>query len=304
MARYGERTRPSRAVSEFGRVPAAGIGVVQGYGVATGGTSSSITDGGQNYTLLTFTSDGNLVVSTAGLFDCLLVGGGSGGGGSSGNQGFSGGAGGGGVFKTTVYLDATTYAVTVGAGGAGNTIGGSSSIAVTSTLATVGGLVATYGGQSFTFDNLGRIQQANPKGINGACGAGQGSTTIPNHGVGAGVSGLGFGGGASSNTGSYTGGGGGGGGAGAVGNAGSGNTAGNGGAGKDISTFLGQSAGTTYKGGGGGGGASGSGAVNGSAGAGNGASNSGGGGRGMPNATAVDSNANGFSGIVYVRFKI
>ena len=51
------------------------------YGTATGGASSStITVGGQSYTLLTFTSDGNLTVSAAGLFDVLLVAGGGGGG--------------------------------------------------------------------------------------------------------------------------------------------------------------------------------------------------------------------------------
>jgi hypothetical protein len=33
----------------------------------------------QNYTLLTFTSDDDLVVSTAGLFDVLMFGGGGGG---------------------------------------------------------------------------------------------------------------------------------------------------------------------------------------------------------------------------------
>jgi hypothetical protein len=43
------------------------------YGTATGGSSSSITVGADNYTLLTFTSDDNLVVSTAGLFDVLLA---------------------------------------------------------------------------------------------------------------------------------------------------------------------------------------------------------------------------------------
>jgi hypothetical protein len=39
------------------------------YGTATGGSSSSITVGGQNYTLLTFTSDATLTVTKAGLFD-------------------------------------------------------------------------------------------------------------------------------------------------------------------------------------------------------------------------------------------
>jgi len=54
------------------------------YGAATGGTSSSITVGGIAYTLLTFTTDANLVVSKTGLFDVLLVGGGGGGGGHAG----------------------------------------------------------------------------------------------------------------------------------------------------------------------------------------------------------------------------
>jgi hypothetical protein len=39
MSRYGQRTRvgDNRAVTGLGKAPAAGIGVVQGYGVATGG---------------------------------------------------------------------------------------------------------------------------------------------------------------------------------------------------------------------------------------------------------------------------
>ena len=57
------------------------------YGVATGTAASStaITVGGTAYTLLKFTSDSNLVVATAGLFDVLAIGGGSGGGGNGAN---------------------------------------------------------------------------------------------------------------------------------------------------------------------------------------------------------------------------
>jgi hypothetical protein len=57
------------------------------YGVATGGTSSSVTVGGVNYTLLTFTSSGTLTVTKAGLFDLMFFGGGAGGGGGGGNAG-------------------------------------------------------------------------------------------------------------------------------------------------------------------------------------------------------------------------
>lgn len=98
------------------------------YGVATGGTSASRTVGGVNYTVLTFSSDDNLVVSRAGLFDVLLIGGGGGGGGtSSGSYGYNGSGGGGGAgalvgfaATTTIYLPAATYSIDVGAGGAGN----------------------------------------------------------------------------------------------------------------------------------------------------------------------------------------
>ena len=67
------------------------------YGVATGGSSSSITVNSINYTLLSFTSDGNLVVSRAGLFDVLMFGGGGGGSagikGDKGDQGSTGATG-------------------------------------------------------------------------------------------------------------------------------------------------------------------------------------------------------------------
>ena len=65
------------------------------YGTATGGTSSSITVSSQAYTLLAFTSDANLTVTTAGLFDFLLIAGGGGGGGASGVSHAGGGGGGG-----------------------------------------------------------------------------------------------------------------------------------------------------------------------------------------------------------------
>jgi hypothetical protein len=94
------------------------------YGTATGGTSSSITVGGESYTLLTFASDDNLVVSKSGLFDVLLVGGGGGAGGSD-STFASAGAGAGALVglasTTTIYLPAGTVAVDIGAGGAGAT---------------------------------------------------------------------------------------------------------------------------------------------------------------------------------------
>jgi len=64
------------------------------YGTATGGSSSSITVGGLAYTLLTFTSDANLVVSKAGLFDVCLVAGGAGSGRTDTTTATGGGGGG------------------------------------------------------------------------------------------------------------------------------------------------------------------------------------------------------------------
>jgi len=89
------------------------------YGTATGGSSSSITVSGVNYTLLTFTSDATLTITKSGFFDILLFGGGAGG--SSGQTATTRAGGGGGAgakLQATVYLDAN-QAVTVGAGGSG-----------------------------------------------------------------------------------------------------------------------------------------------------------------------------------------
>lgn len=74
MTRYAGRTLiGSPSAATWGQPVSTG-GLV--YGTATGGTSSSITDGGISYTLLTFTSDGTLTVSKAGAFELFLCGGG------------------------------------------------------------------------------------------------------------------------------------------------------------------------------------------------------------------------------------
>jgi hypothetical protein len=113
MSRYGSRTRVGQAVSDFGQLPSAGIG----YGVATGGTSSSITVSSENYTLLTFTSTDTLTVTSAGLFDVLVCAGGGAGGSSNNDNRCYGGGGAGGIVEGTIYLSADTT-ITVGAGGA------------------------------------------------------------------------------------------------------------------------------------------------------------------------------------------
>ena len=107
------RDRVSQLVSTWGRRPAA-AGVAPG--VASGGTSSSITDGGTAYTLLTFTSDGTLTVTKQGEFELFLCGGG----GDAGTNfigrtyGDSGGTGAS-VTICKMVLPVGTYAVDVGA---------------------------------------------------------------------------------------------------------------------------------------------------------------------------------------------
>jgi len=135
---------------ELGYVSAGSTSTIvatTGYGVATGGTSSSITVGGQSYTLLTFTTDGTLTVTEAGLFDVLLVGGGGGGGGAWSSQA-SGGGGAGAVIglaaTTTIYLT-SNQSIDVGAGGALGQALARGSVGFES---AIGSIIAAAGGGS------------------------------------------------------------------------------------------------------------------------------------------------------------
>jgi hypothetical protein len=111
LAQYGGGTLLFTSASAATFFPSGGVG----YGIATGGTSSSITVGGLTYTLLTFTSSGTLTVTRAGLFDVLAVGPGGGGG----DNGRGGGAGGC-ITQSTVYLTGNET-VTIGAGDTNST---------------------------------------------------------------------------------------------------------------------------------------------------------------------------------------
>jgi hypothetical protein len=254
------------------------LGIVS-YGVATGGTPSSITVGGINYTLLTFESDANLVVSTGGLFDVFLIGGG---GGSWNN---AGGSGPGGIARSTINLPAGTHAVDVGAGGAGNTVGLSSTIGAT----TLGAHVApvAVGGGFGPMPLTGCGAQPINSGVVGI---------IPSQNPFAGGNSL-------SNAG-----GGGAGGGGVGGNALTANNGGAGGPGFDVSVFIGGSA--LLKCGGGGGGGSSTGGAGGTGGGGAGGSGAGNPGAGVANSGGgaggiyLGTPQAGGSGIVYVRFRV
>jgi hypothetical protein len=260
------------------------LGSGASYGVATGGTSASITVSGTAYTLLTFTSDDNLVVSKAGLFDVYMVGAGGGGGFATTTGNGGGGGGAGGLLVGTVYLTAATYPVDIGAGGAGGT--GSVDMGRTGFGSSIGS--ATNGLQIGGGGGAAGYLQTSSVGANGAGGAGGNSD------VGSSASTpLGFAGGNGS---AGSGNSGGGGGHTAVGGA-SGASGGISGAGQSPSTFTGGNFATTIGVGGTGAGPTG---VTGSA----GGANTGNGGNGSFSITVTRSGGAGGSGRVFVRFKV
>jgi hypothetical protein len=285
MTNFGQRTRSGERIATFGKRPAAGVS----YGVATGGTSSSITVGGLAYTLLTFTSSGTLTVTKAGLFDVLLIGGGAGGGnvGSGGSAATGSGGGAGGIMVGSVFLDANTT-VTVGAkglGAANSTSGSLSRLGTTTDDFTATGGIAVAGNNYVAAGNSGVGQRF---GQNTAFGGG-------------GASGVAFQSSA------------GGGGTGGLATSGSGGTGGTGGAGTDISPFI--TGATALRAGGGGGGGVSVGGTGGSGGGGNGAvatnagsnatlNGSGGGGGAAAAGNQNRNGGDGSDGIVYVRFKV
>lgn len=260
-----------------------------GYGVATGGSSSSITVSGVNYTLLTFTSDANLTVTKDGYFDITLVGGGGGAGAEAVTYQRGQGGGAGGVFQGSVWLTAGTYAVDVGAGGAGggtNTGGTGGSFSQLSTY--YAGRGGGGAGGAETTSGYGASNGGNKTDTTGAWDGNVGG--LSNNPSGTSAAG---GGGYSA----------------AGGGSGSGTTGGNGGAGLDISAWLGQSVSTTFVAAGGGGCGSVTGGTGGSSIGGNGGTNStnptaptanrGAGGGGACNGRTATA---GSDGVVYVRF--
>jgi len=242
----------------------AWVDLSTGYGVATGGASTAITVGGTAYTLLTFTSDSTLTVTKAGLFDVFVLGGG--GGSSNGGGNAAGGGGAGQLTQTTAYFS-TNQTVTIGAGGALNSL--------TVGTSRCGGIFA-LGGSGFS-----SVGAAGSYGASGAGGEGFGSLRV---GGSAQINTVtGYGGG--NNSGEAFGGGGGG-----MGGAGGTASGAGGAAGLGVSNSF-NSVATTYARGGFGG-ATGQGVSNALANTGNGGANT------------VGNYGAGGSGLVMVRFRI
>ena len=179
---------------------------------ATGGTKTTITSSGTQWSLHEFTSTSTINFSSGGPIEYIIVGGGGGG-----QSGFNG-AGAGAVVTGTTTVSAGSYAITVGAGGGGQEAWWYLGNTITNGYPSSAFSQSAGGGLTNGNSGNGRIVGSSPSG-------GFENTTS-------------------------------GGGAGSAANGGDGiqpSTGGAGGAGDDISVFIGQSAGTTYKGGGGGG---------------------------------------------------
>ena len=256
------------------------------------------TSGG--YRIHTFNSSGTFVNTIASLSaEYLIVAGGGGGGGQTG-----GGGGAGGMRTGTSTLSATSYSITVGAGGtkapaqSSPPRAGSGTNSVFNSITSIGG----GGGGSYQGGSI----NAQSTGGNGGSGGGGAAMSSPG---GSGTSGQGNNGGQGRNGGEYDGGGGGG--ASQAGTSGDGGSHGGDGS---ASSITGSS--VTYAGGGGGCGQGGN--PVGSGGAGGGANggndvqpgtaataNRGGGGGGSRDYGGVGGGAtNGGSGVVIVRYQL
>jgi hypothetical protein len=264
----------------------------------TGGTISTYTDGADNYRVHSFLADGSFVVASTGAVDYLIVGGG-GGGGTGGSGAYNAGAGGAGGFRTSTGLSISgaSYAITVGDGGATNTVGEDS---VFNALTSSGGGTGAFssGGAG---GNGGSGGGGAGHGSGGAGGTGNTPSTSPSQGNDGGSGSSAAAGGA------Y--GGAGGGGATAVGANGTSSAGGNGGAG--TANSLRTNVAVTYAGGGGGAASSGSASTGGAGGGGAGGVaavgsagtvNLGGGGGAGSGIGASHVGGAGGSGIVVIRY--
>lgn len=115
------------------------------YGAGSGGTESNITDGGISYKLHTYTSDGNFVVSSEGIFELFLCGGGGNAGANfiGRTYGDSGGTGAA-ITICKLSLPVGTYTVDVGATAANSYFAPNTDYQVTGIRGNAGGSTAEF----------------------------------------------------------------------------------------------------------------------------------------------------------------
>jgi hypothetical protein len=128
---------------------------------ATGGTETTITDGGVSYKVHSFTTSGlttanaNFVVASGGDVEVLIVAGGGGGGSWVGGGGGAGGI----VYRATVAVTPQTYPIVVGGGGIGGLNPGSYNAPFPRTAnggnSSAFGLTALGGGAATSWSALG-----------------------------------------------------------------------------------------------------------------------------------------------------
>lgn len=142
LAQWGGGTLYFTSASAAIFFPAGGA---VGYGAGSGGTSSSITDGGIAYTLHTFTSDGTFTVTREGIFELFLCGGGGGAGTNfiGRTYGDSGGTGAA-VTICKMVLPVGSYTVDVGAPSANSIFAPNTDYQVIGLRGNAGGSTGEY----------------------------------------------------------------------------------------------------------------------------------------------------------------
>lgn len=116
--------------------------VISGPFSITGGVTSSYVDGSTTYMVHTFTTSDTMDVIGSGTIDYLLIGGG--GGGSNGGNFGGGGGSGQQKYETNFTINEGTYTITIGAGGAAQTFGSTSSVDFDSSIGGFRGVSLGY----------------------------------------------------------------------------------------------------------------------------------------------------------------
>ena len=138
--------------------------------LAGGGLITTYTSGGNTYRVHSFLSDGTFEIVEAKTADVLLVAGGGAGARYSAN-GCGGGGAGGMVVGTSIPLLTGTYAITIGAGGAGSTSQSYGAQGSDSTIVHSSGTITAKGGGGGFYSSI------QPQNAGGSSGGGGNNTT-------------------------------------------------------------------------------------------------------------------------------